>query len=181
MIDARFESIIKKTLAHEGGFSDDENDRGGATYCGITLRFINALPKLFLFKLDLPQVLTVDDLKKLTQEQIKYIYYSQFWIMFHYDKLINDSIAEKMFDLSVNMGSFRINKIAQTAYNLDHSLKLVVDGQVGQASIKAFNECNSNKLLTEIKQGAINYYENIVKKNPSQNKFLNGWKARALS
>ena len=42
---ANFESAIKKTLKHEGGYNEVKGDAGGATNFGISLRFLKSIFK----------------------------------------------------------------------------------------------------------------------------------------
>ena len=58
-----FNEIIEKVLEHEGGYVNDKDDLGGETKYGFTNRFY---PNL--------------DIKNLSREQAKKIYYQVYWI-----------------------------------------------------------------------------------------------------
>ena len=62
---ADYEKLIPFILKWEGGFSDHPADRGGATFCGVTLstyrQFINSRA-------------TAEDLRKMTKDQWKKIF-----------------------------------------------------------------------------------------------------------
>jgi lysozyme family protein len=53
------------------------------------------------------------------------------------------------------------------------------DGLLGPVTLSATNNADTNALLAAIKSEAAGYYRLIAAKNPSQQKFLNGWLNRA--
>ena len=57
-------------------------------------------------------------------------------------------------------------------------LGVTQDGVVGLKTLEALNARDADKLFAQLKQARINFVETIVKRNPSQKKFINGWKRR---
>ena len=70
MMDKEFEEAIKFTLKIEGGYSNDPNDPGGETNYGISKR---SYPN--------------EDIKSMTPERAKKIYYENYWLKAGCDKL----------------------------------------------------------------------------------------------
>jgi lysozyme family protein len=108
-----FEQAVEFVLAHEGGHSDDQADKGGETAYGISHR---SYPDL--------------DLKTLTKEQAKELYKFDFWLPLHCDEL-PQGVDLMVFDAAANQGK------AAAARMLQKSVGAVVDGVVGPDTIKA--------------------------------------------
>lgn len=145
-----FNKCVKVILQNEGGYVNDPNDLGGETKYGISKR---AFPDL--------------DIKELTINQAKEIYYEKYWLSLHLEGLIEDNAALQIFDMGVNAGVRRAIKIAQ---------KIVgekCDGMMGPKTTMAINL--DSDFVEQYKQARRNYYCSIVKKRNSMVKFLKGW------
>lgn len=81
-----FDVCFDRLMGHEGGYSNDPRDPGGETRWGISKR---AYPNV--------------DIKNLTREAAKQIYYRDFWKTINADKL-HDGVAFQLFDFAVNSG-----------------------------------------------------------------------------
>jgi lysozyme family protein len=161
--DNKFNAAIKRVLANEGGYSNDPIDAGGETKFGICKR---SYPKL--------------DIKNLTLEDAKFIYYRDFWEPHLYAEFASSELAEKVFDLAVNVGSSKAHMLLQRALRaVGNPVK--EDGVLGKITLAAVNSADAGELLAALKSEAAGYYRNIVTKNQSQNKFINGWLRRAYS
>jgi lysozyme family protein len=154
----RFESLIRHTLKWEGGYINDPDDRGGETKYGITKR---QYPNL--------------DIKNLTVDQAVGIYHKDYWKSYM-DEICSYKVAGRLFDLSVNMGHRRPNKLLQHAVNRLGG-RLVVDGDIGPKSIAAINACNEDELYKQFYYLAKRRYEKIAKIG-NNHKFLRGWMNR---
>jgi lysozyme family protein len=161
--DKKFNRAIERVLANEGGYSNDQFDAGGETKFGICKR---SYPKL--------------DIKNLTIDDAKFIYYRDFWEPHLYSEFTSTELAEKVFDLAVNVGSSKAHLLLQRALRaVGNAVK--EDGVLGKITLAAINSSNPNELLAALRSEAAGYYRNIVTKNSSQNKFINGWLKRAYS
>ena len=148
-----FDKYIDKVLEHEGGYVNDPTDLGGETKYGITKRFYPHL-----------------DIKNLTKEQAKEIYYQDYWLKNHCDKL-PENIQYLHFDTAINMGSKR------AAIFLQKSIGTVkVDGKIGN---KTLSEAFRSDLKLYIKE-RVYYYTSICKSRSEQLKFINGWLNRVI-
>lgn len=148
-------------LPHEGGYANDPADPGGETKFGISKR---TYPNL--------------DIKHLTESDAQSIYQRDFWEPYPYKLLNSQDVANKVFDLAVNMGHHRAGEILQQAC-IDCGHPVVVDGKIGKITIAAANSILPLSLLEGIKERAKDHYRNIAIANPALGKFLKGWLIRA--
>lgn len=148
-----FEKYIEKVLKHEGGYVFDKDDLGGETKYGITKRFY---PNL--------------DIKNLTVEQAKEIYYKDYWLKNFCDKL-PENLQYVHFDTSINMGGSRAAKFLQKSIG-----GIVVDGNIGANTLKNVFRADLKRYIKE----RVYYYNSICKSRPEQLKFINGWQGRVI-
>ena len=160
---ADFDKAITIVLKHEGGYVNNPKDPGGETNFGISKR-------------SYPQV----DIKNLTPEQASEIYKRDWWDKYRFNKIYNDDIASKLFDLSVNVGNRQAVTIVQRALK---AIGRVIneDGIIGKNTIANINNSAADLLLACIKCEAAGFYRVLVAKNPTNSIFLNGWLTRAYS
>jgi len=162
-IDIKFEQIINIILTNEGGYSNNSSDKGGETKYGISKR---SYPDL--------------DVKDLTPEQAKAIYFRDFWNTQPYKNIDDIRIATKVFDLSINMGATAANKLLQRALRATGNC-VVEDGIIGGQTIAAINSTLATELLSALKSEAAGYYRIIAATKPEQKVFLSGWLNRAYA
>ena len=154
-----FESAFERTLGYEGGYSDDPNDPGGETRWGISKR---AYPG--------------EDIKQLTVEQAKAIYYRDYWRPVGGDGLRGD-VAAELFDTAVNMGVTAAIAIAQEACNyLGEALK--VDGVYGPKTLAALVRQTSPDLLKVLNGLQLCRYVELVTRIPNHQRYARGWLKR---
>ena len=150
-------------------FFFDKNDPGGATKYGISQR---SYPSL--------------NIKELHREDAIKIYYCDYWLKGKFEQIPDENITTKLFDFTVNFGQRAATFVLQRALR-SVSINVVEDGLFGPQTLYATiscctPECAENRvkmLLTALKSEAAGYYRTIAAKNPSQQKFLNGWLNRA--
>jgi lysozyme family protein len=175
-------NAILYTQEQEGGFVDDPKDHGGATNKGITLNTLkDASAKLHGHLLDpiVDGTVTVEDLKNLSMEQLEEIVVVEgYWpdMFDHIDALI----ALKTFDFGFNMGVRSAVKLLQQSVNwVNQDSALPVDGIPGNRTMAAVNVLSPRLLLPVLISQAKNHYNGIAQRDPSQQRFLKGWLARA--
>lgn len=161
--DIKFEKIINTILNNEGDYVNDPLDRGGETKFGISKR-------------SYPDV----DIKNLTLEHAKFIYKHDFWDNKQYKNIENLAIATKSFDLSINIGEKRLNKLLQRALRAT-GFSVTEDGVIGEITLKAINQSPPKELLASLKSEAAGNYRNLVASDNTQLRFLQGWLTRAYS
>jgi lysozyme family protein len=162
---AEFNIAIQKTLQNEGGYSNDNLDNGGETKFGISRA---AYPNL--------------DIKNLTLHKAKIIYKRDYWDKLNLDAMGNQKIAEKLFDLAVNAGLKQAVKCLQRAIRSALGIVLIDDGIFGVRTHEALSiSYNTVALLAAFRSEMAGFYRVLIAKNPSQERFKNGWITRAYS
>jgi lysozyme family protein len=168
---ARFDLAIGSTLLWEGGYAHLQGDSGGETYRGISR---NNWPNWGGWSLvdshkassGFPKSLDND---MPLQALVVAFYRQNFWIE---DGVNNQQVANKVFDLSVNVGKFHAIKIAQIAAGVQ------ADGAWGPNTLNAINSHPDGSLVPLIRIGAENYHKEIVQSHPEDAAFLAGWLRR---
>lgn len=161
---AYFEQALPFVLKHEGGWSDDPDDPGGATNQGITLATAQRYG-----------IETKEALKAITPEQVASIYRSGYW---RFNGLTSQAVATKLFDMSVNMGLRTAVRIAQDCVN-GIGASLIADGSFGPITENTINAVAPDRMLDLLCKASAEHYHNIVEVRPASQKFLRGWLARA--
>lgn len=158
LFDTTFQLIIEDVLEHEGGYVNDPRDKGGETKFGISKRWF-------------PEV----DIKNLTKQEAIRLYYDHYWKPSRAYEL-PEELRATYFDMCVNMGQTQAVKILQKAINSKISGIIDIDGKIGPKTIQ------SSAMLEKGRLQAYRclYYANLVKKEPSQERFYYGWFKRAI-
>jgi lysozyme family protein len=159
----RFERLIGMILQHEGGYVYDPVDPGGETKYGISKR-------------SYPHV----DIKNLTIEQAKDIYYRDWWLRLRCNEIQDDRIAQKLLDTCINVGAMTGVRILQRAL-CDVGQPVSIDGLIGPQTIGAANRADSVQLLAAMRYHQTMHYKRLIERNPKLAKFERGWMARANS
>lgn len=154
-----FEEIIDHVINHEGGYVNDPTDLGGETKYGISKRWY-------------PEI----NIKDLTLDQAKNIYYEDYWVPSRADELPKD-IRATYFDMCVNLGQQRAVKILQESVNSAGGPELLIDGQIGPKTIQGAHRASKKR----IQAFRCLFYGRIIENNPDQKKFYYGWFKRAIS
>lgn len=110
-MDTIFDTVFKNVVGIEAGYVNDSQDPGGETKYGISKR-------------SYPNV----DIKNLTLDQAKTIYFSDFWCRLGCDKMA-PALAEFVFDYGVNSGD------PTAARSLQRAVGALPDGVVGPKTL----------------------------------------------
>lgn len=184
---AQLKLALPTIFYHEGRYVNSKSDPGGATNFGISLKFLlktGDLDKDGWLDGDVNHdgKLTVEDIKQMTEAEAAKLYDLYFWSKQGYGGIDDQSIATKVFDLAINMGSLGANKCLQRAVRTANGSHLLLDdGLFGRQTLAAVNEANPVKVLAATKSEAARYYNQIVIKNPKLECYLRGWLNRAKS
>jgi len=189
---ANFEKALKKVLASEGGYSNDPDDIGRETYCGISRRF---WPKWGGWEI-------IDEYKhpdgrnnSIIPNNAKFIddylsnlvgafYLKYFWKPLKCYHIENQSVAESLFDHAVNAGKKPAVRLLQREINL-YAVKyesLEEDGIMGPKTlggIAAVIEDEPN-FPNYFVQARIGEYFQKCYNSAIKFKWLNGWVRRCL-
>ena len=159
---ADFYLYAPKLQMVEGGFSNHPEDFGKATMKGVTLA---------TYRSYCGEEKTVKDLMNISHGTWKSIMKDMYWDKCLADEIENQSLAEIIVDWCVNSGMIGLRKVQEIAGTKP-------DGIAGKKTLAAINGADAGELFVRIKDARKQFYTNIVKKNPSQKVFMNGWMNR---
>jgi lysozyme family protein len=172
---ATFELAIGATLQHEGGakYTNRKNDHGGPTKYGITRRTLQDWRQ---------RKVTAADVKALTEKEACDIYRARYWDLAQCDRIRDQSVAAKIFDMAVNFGIMRRGtdaaEITQRAV-VACGRPIRIDGWVGPETIGGVNGCHPTRLLPELCAEQKRAYLAIIRCDPTQEENRRGWLKRA--
>jgi len=189
---ANFEVSYNRTGAHEGGYTDNQRDKGNwvcSDGSWVTGRFpfqckpgtrmhlvgtnwgISA-PKLYAYLRRLP---TAAEMRSLSKSTAKEIYRRDEWTRIKGDMINSQAIADILFDGAVNHGSSSAIRMMQRV------LKVKTDGVMGPQTLTALNGGNEARIYNAYKAERKRLYEQLVARDSSQGVFLTGWLRRINS
>lgn len=140
-----FDKMLKFVLLREGGYSNNPNDKGGETNKGITYQTYNSYRK--------SRGLSPRSVKYITDEEVRDIYYNNYYKASGADKIQNPKLAAYVFDTAVNMGVSRAKEFLAKSGN----------------GLNTYEQLRRNK------------YNQFVEYDSSQRCFLQGWNNRINS
>lgn len=173
---AEFNIAFQKMLVHEGDYINDPDDSGGETYKGVsrnshklwsgwTLIDKNKYKSGFPFNLDKDVDL---------QKAIELFYRTNFWLPLNADQISNQTIANSLFDFSVNAGITTSVRLIQSIIGTK------ADAIIGEQTVKRLNSIDFSYVQTAFTVAKMEYYIHIIKQRLTNKKYLYGWIVRAL-
>jgi len=183
---ADFEIAFKITGGHEGGYANNQNDRGGETYKGIARKFFPAWKGWTVIDgykshTNFPAILEHD---ANLQQEIRNFFKENFWDELSLDATKDQAVATELYDTGVNCGTgtaaiFLQRVLNVTNRNAKDYQDLRVDGKIGPTTISILNNHKNPKQVLKLLnclQGV--KYIDICEHNPSQETFMNSWTSR---
>jgi type VI secretion system secreted protein VgrG len=166
---ASFGDALDVVLRHEGSrYTDDPHDPGGPTRWGVTLGTLRQIR---------PGA-TPSDVARLTREEAEETYRRLWWEPLLLDAVAGQTVAAKIFDLSINLGVPAGVRLLQRALGqLGHPV--AIDGVMGPITIAAVNAVNPHSLLLELASLQTAYYRSLIARSPELDRYRRGWLARA--
>lgn len=117
-----FDLVFRHLLGHEGGYSNDPQDRGGPTRWGVTLAVLRAWRK--------NDDLSARAVQELTVDEAKQIFRHRYWDLVKADELPS-GIDYAVVDFAYNSGVDRASRALQ------RQLRIGVDGNVATLTVDA--------------------------------------------
>lgn len=158
--------------ARRKGFSNDPHDLGGATMCGVTIATYRQYRKQQGYAST-----SVADLKNISYQAWRAILKKMYWDRWQADRIRSQGLANILVDWVWASGVHGIKKpqkILGRAFP-----EVIADGIVGAKTLNAVNSYAPQEDLFDLIHNArTKFVENIVRKNPTQRKWLNGWLRR---
>ncbi len=161
---ADIKKFIPFVLKAEGGYSNHPNDKGGPTKYGITLE----IWKQFGYDKNKDGKINAEDVKLITEEDATKIIKIKYWDRWKADEIKSQRIANTVVDWMYNSGSYGII-IPQRL------LGITADGIVGPKTLLAINLVNEKEFLEKLCNERYEFYNKIIRNNPSQKVFKRGW------
>lgn len=158
-----FDDACLVVQKHEGGYSNDPDDHGGATNFGITMK------DLATFR---GHGVTEDDVKNMKFDEAKLIYKAFYWDVMKLDQIYDSKLQTIFLDQGILHGPQSCIRIIQRV------MKMPSDGIMGPLTIGAVNFTNSKIFAKKFIFWLQNSYVDICVNEPSQLRFLKGWIAR---
>lgn len=168
---AKFENFARKLLRLEGGYVNHSSDKGGPTKYGVIL----STWKEYGHDKDGDGDIDADDIKKLSEDDARYIAKKMFWDYFMADFILNESLADFIVDWGYNSGRKTVAKIVQRLVKVD------ADGIVGTQTLTAINCADQELFFNALKIERKVFLNNIIKRKPDQIVFYDGWMTRVNS
>jgi len=182
------QELLDDVVVKEGGYNDIAEDAGGATNYGISLKYAQTVGDRDhdgQLDLDINHDGKVDkeDIKILPKDVAEKLYLRDFFVGPHIDKM-PISVQPILFDCAINHGPSRGIEFVQEVVNLAGFGPIKEDGVIGPTTIRMAMLCDREMgpfFVNAVVDQRLAFYDAIVKANPSQAKFINGWRNRANS
>lgn len=159
---SNYDKAIAFTLKWEGGYVNDPQDKGGETYRGIS-RKNNPNWKGWAV-VDSLKPKTGDILPEL-EEHVKAYYKEKYWGRI--GEITNPGLAAFLFDWNVNSGYHSVAALQRIIDSKD-------DGVLGNNTITKANAFKG-EIVKELIAARRKFVSDIVRRQPTQNKYLKGW------
>ncbi|MBZ5490710.1 MAG: hypothetical protein LAO76_07245 [Acidobacteriia bacterium] len=166
---ADFKTAFLFTLQHEDSTRSGKVtvDAGGRTRFGIAEKFHPDLPEEFFTG---PAEDALAEAEKIEERE--------YWDTMCLAQVENQNVANKLFDIGVNMGVRQATVYAQRAVN-SQGRQLTEDGKMGPRTLAAINAMDPQTSYGLLCQFSIWHYRHIATNNPAQSMNLAGWLKRA--
>ena len=153
-----FKACLDFVLKHEGGWSDDPHDPGGATMKGVTL---------LTYKVYLGRLPSKDELRNIPDEHLMDLYKTRYWDNAKCDDL-DVGVDMVVFDMAVNGGVGRSSRMLQRCVGAN------VDGAIGAKTIALTKGIMPRDLVIRFSTERRNFYKTLE----TFDRFGRGWLRR---
>ena len=161
---ADFKTAFLFTLQHEDSTRSGKVtvDAGGRTRFGIAEKFHPDLPDEFFTG---PADDALAEAEKIEERE--------YWDTMRLGEIENQNVANKLFDMGVNMG------VRQAAVYAQRAARVVDDGVIGRKTLAAINCADPVVYYQALCELSAAHYRHVAAVNPAQAVNLAGWMKRA--
>ncbi|MDE2471883.1 MAG: hypothetical protein KGL35_24945 [Bradyrhizobium sp.] len=163
-MEANFKQSLIWVREEEGGNDDDPMDSGGRTSRGITQREYDAYCRI--------AGLTLGDVWKAPDQIVDDIYHKSYWNP--YCPTFPTGIDYLFFDHGVLAGP------SCATIALQQALGVTADGHIGVVTSAALSHADPSELVDRMSAVRQQYYDEVVKLHPKNQKFMRGWANRVV-
>lgn len=161
---ADFKTAFLFTLQHEDSTRSGKVtiDAGGRTRFGIAEKFHPDLPEEFFTG---PADNALAEAEKIEERE--------YWDEMRLSEVESQNVANKLFDMGVNMG------VRQAAVYAQRAVRVVEDGVIGAKTLAAINSASPIAYYQALCDLSAAHYRHVAAVNPAQVVNLHGWMKRA--
>lgn len=159
--------IITNVLRREGGYVDDQVDRGGATKFGVTAATLGAWRRL-------GRHATRAEVAALTEDEAREIYRQRYVVDPGFERIADGALRAQLVDDGVLSGP------ATAIMALQRVLGVNVDGKLGPQTLAKLEMSDKAWVRRALLKDRALRFARIVQRDPTQSRFLVGWLTRAL-
>lgn len=157
-MNSNFEKALALVLKSEGGFVNNPKDPGGMTNLGCTKT---------VWEEFVGHPVSEADMRALTPADVAPLYKRKYW-----DKVSGDNLPDGLdycvFDAAINSGPGRAAKWLQEV------LKVTVDGDIGQGTLKALQDLSTDQVIDSYMAKRLAFMQSL----PTWSTFGKGWGIR---
>jgi lysozyme family protein len=157
------QQILEFLFKWEGGAVNDPDDHGGKTNFGVTQATYDRYSKI--------KGLPLRDVFGMSQREAEDVYGTLYWMPCGAD-FLDMPLSMAVFDTAVNFGVFRAVQFLQSACGAK------VDGILGPKTVALAKLKPAKSTALKIVTLRLAYRDKRVAEDPTQLKFLKGWKNR---
>lgn len=174
---SNFEPAVALVLDNEGGLNEEnvQSDPGGLTNFGISLRFLKEVPLSRLKNYGIfDDEVTELTIRELTVDKATAIYRGEFWGFFRFSEIVDQNLANYVFDTAINPNPATAFRCLQRAiWTRDGYQSLLDDGIMGSKTLARAN-WHMDLLIPPMMSERAGWY-----REHANGKFLDGWLRRA--
>lgn len=183
---ASFDIAHKRTALNEGLYANDPHDTGGETWAGISRKnwpnwkgwsVIDAIKRDH--GKSAPIINKYAGSNTNLWALVSEFYKTNFWLPLSLDYINDQQLANNVYDFGVNAGISAAAKRLQMAANAVCG-NVTVDGDIGSQTLGAVNKLNGQSVYDAFNLLRKLFYDQIIKKNPTQAKFRASWYSRIV-
>ena len=175
------DEMIADILGREGGFANKAEDRGGPTNRGVSLRYMESRGVTRGADLNGDGVVDIADVRLVTDE-IAAAWDREDFLEDPGLDALDEALQPQLFDMAVNHGPRRAVIILQDTLRI-LGMPVSRDGALGPRTLRAAEDAlrarGARVLNNELCEVRKSFYRQIVRNDPSQTRFLEGWLNRA--
>lgn len=187
---ADFLPVWEKTiLPHEGGYSNNIHDPGNWTGGkeGVG-RFLGTKYGIAASQYGTSLLKRGIIIKHLTKDQARDLFYKDYWLKFHFDKLKSQGIADELCDESVNMGGAAAQRLLEKVFKeIEWATKesIPVPAKFTPETIAWINKytrTHSNRVAfyNSIRIKRVQFYVVLIQRRPALKQFFIAWINRSV-